>query len=152
MYKKILLISAITAFAFTNTLYPAPNSKRRSAALSRINKLIASSRNASADIRREVKRLESRRDKRIKASDLENARSLAAKLSRYARFLERKKKFLGKSERDLKRDLKTISDTSQKLQFDIQNANSRYQQAMHTISNILKRYSSTSDSIIDNLK
>jgi predicted nucleic acid-binding Zn-ribbon protein len=152
MYKKILLITAITALTFTNTSYSAPNTKSRSAALNRINKLIALSRKASADIRREVKRLESRRDKRIKASELKAARSLAVKLSRYARFLERKKKSFGKNERNLKRDLKTISDTSHKLQFEIQSANDRRQRTMKTITNILKKYNSTSSGIVRNLK
>lgn len=152
MYKRLLTITALTALVFTDFSYSATFTSRRNSALNRINKLISSTRKASADLNREVRRLESGKDKRIKGSDLKSVRSLAAKLNSYARFLERKKNSLGKSKSELKRDIKNISDTSQKLQIELQNAMERYQRAMQIISNILKKYSSTSSGIVRNIK
>jgi hypothetical protein len=153
MGKSLLMITAITVLCFTDISYSASNKKRsRTAAQNRINKLIASSRKASADIRREVARLKTMKDKRIRGSDLKVAQSLSTKLSRYARLLERKRNSLGYSERDLKRDLKNVSDLSRKIQFDLQNAMQSSQQMMKTLGNILKKQNSIMSGIIKNLK
>ncbi len=152
MGKRVLVLTALTALIFTDLSYSAAFASRRKATLSRINKLIASSRKASADLDREIRKLESGKEKRIKGSDLRAARSLAAKLKRYTRFLERKKNSLGKSESSLKRDINSISDNTQKLQFQLQEAMNTFQRAYRVLSNILKKHSSTSSGIIRNMK
>ncbi len=152
MRKSVLALTALTALIFTDFSYSATFASRRNAAQNRINKLIASTNKASADLNREVRRLESGKEKRIKGSDLKAARSLAAKLNRYVRFLEQRRNSLGKSEGDLKRDIKKISDATQKLQFELQDVMNRYQRAYRVLSNILKRYSSTASGIVRNIK
>ena len=137
----------------TTKARPMPTApQRRDEVRVSIQHLIAFSRKSSADIRREVKKLKSQKNKRINAAEIKLALDMADQYDRYAQRLQQKGKTLTNNQRDLDRTYQTMSDMSQQLQLQLQDAMNKQQQAMQILSNIMKNQHDTLKSIIQNMK
>ena len=117
-----------------------------------IQQLIRFSRKSSSDIRREIKKITSQKNKRVSRAEIKVALDMADKFDRYARKLQQKEKTLKNNERDLDSTYQTMSDMSQQLQLQLQDAMNKQQQAMQILSNIMKNQHDTLKSIIRNMK
>ena len=127
--------------------------QRRKKVSSDIDQLIISSKKASSDIRKEIKRIKAQKNANINNAEIKNARNFADQLDKYTHLLQKKKRLLQKGGNDVDESLKeTLSDMSQMEMLKLQDAMNRKSQLMQMMSNIQKRTHDTSMAIIRNMK
>ena len=126
--------------------------ERRVEVQNTIQQLSDFSLKSSSDIRREIKKLQAQKGKRLNDADIKRALDMADKYERYALRLQQKEKVLKDDKQDIDRTLQTMTDMSQQLQLQLQDAMNKQQQAMQMMSNIMKSQHDTLKSMINNLK
>ena len=127
-------------------------SQRHNEVQNSIKQLITFSRKSSSDIRREIKKIQSQKSKRVSQAEIKAALDMAEKFDKYARKLQQKGKTLANNKREVNRTLQTMSDMSQQLQLQLQAAMNKQQQTMQILSNIMKNQHDTLKRIIQNMR
>lgn len=126
--------------------------ERREEVQHSLKQLVTFSRQASSEIRREIKRLKAQEGKRLNDADVKNALDMAEKLDKYALLLRQKEKSLTDNDPNIDETRQAMTDMSQQLQLQLQDAMNKQQQAMQILSNIMKNQHDTLKSIINNMK
>ena len=127
-------------------------SERREEAQNTSKQLVTFSQTASSDIRSEIKKIKTRKDKRINDAVIKSALDIADQFDKYALLLQQKEKSLTDNDIDIDGIVQTMTDISQQLQLQLQDAMNKQQQSMQTMSNIMKNQHETLKSVIDNLR
>jgi hypothetical protein len=118
-----------------------------------IDQLIAFSKKASLDIRREIKRIRAKKNARSGDAEIKYALGIAEKLERYAGLLQRKKKLLNDNNRENDRSVKrSVEEMSQMDMLKLQDKMQEQEQLMQLMRHIQKQMHESARSIISNLK
>jgi hypothetical protein len=118
-----------------------------------IDRLIAFSKKASLDIRREIREIKAEKNVRLGDAEIKYALGIAEKLERYANLLQRKKKLLRDNNRENDQFLtQAVEEMSQMDMLKLQDKMQEKTQLIQIMRNIQKNIHETAKSIISNLK
>lgn len=118
-----------------------------------IDRLIAFSKKASLDIRREIREIQAEKNVRLGDAEIKYALDVAEKLEKYANLLQKKKKLLRDNNKDNDKLLtQPVEEMSQMDMLKLQAKMQEQEKLIQIMHNIQKNIHETAKSIISNLK